>query len=65
DVATTGSSLARAVNVLREAGYRVENALVVVDRQEGAARNLAEIGVTLHALASLQDLLAAQERGEL
>jgi len=65
DVATTGSSLARAVNVLREAGYRVENALVVVDRQEGAARNLADIGVTLHALASLQDLLAAQERGEL
>jgi len=59
DVATTGSSLLRAVGILRESGFRVENALVVVDREEGAAQNLASAGVRLHALVTLRELLAA------
>lgn len=63
DVATTGGSLVRAINVLREIGLRVENALVVVDRREGAAQNLSSVGVVLHALTTLQELLEAH-RGE-
>ena len=34
DVVTTGESAMKAVNVLREAGYRVEQVISIVDRQE-------------------------------
>lgn len=63
DVATTGSSLLRAAGVLRDAGFRVENALVVVDREEGAAQSLARSGLTLHSLVTLRELLEASEGG--
>lgn len=57
DVATTGSSILRAVNALREAGFTVRDALVVVDRGEGAAQSLERTGVELHALLTLKELL--------
>jgi len=57
DVATTGSSILRAVSALREAGFSVSDALVVVDRGEGAAQNLEKAGVRLHALLTLKELL--------
>jgi len=38
DIVTTGTSLVDAVEALRDAGATVERALVVVDREEGAAR---------------------------
>ena len=53
DVATTGGSLARAVEALREEGAVVEDAFVVVDRGEGAAGRLGGVGVRLHALTTL------------
>lgn len=59
DVATTGSSLIRAVNALRESGFYVENALVVVDRGEGAEQALKGLGVNLRSLTTLKDLLQA------
>lgn len=59
DVATTGSSLLSAVNVLREADFQVDNALVVVDREEGASQRLASVGVKLHSLITLRELLEA------
>ena len=34
DVVTTGESAMKAVNVLRKAGYKVEQVLSIVDRQE-------------------------------
>ena len=34
DVVTTGESAMKAVRVLREAGYKVEQVLSIVDRQE-------------------------------
>lgn len=58
DVATTGSSILRAVSALREAGFSVRNALVVVDRGEGAAQALEKEGVELHALLTLGELLS-------
>ena len=59
DVATTGSSILRAVRALREAGVEVRDALVVVDREEGARRALRSVGVELHALVTLGELLEA------
>lgn len=58
DVATTGSSILRAAAALREAGFTVRDALVVVDREEGAARTLSEAGIRLHSLLKLGDLLS-------
>ncbi len=63
DVATTGSTLLRAVGVLRESGYSVRDAAVVVDREEGAAQSLAAAGVRLHALTTLRELVAASGGG--
>jgi len=57
DVATTGSSILRAVGALREAGFVVRDALVVIDRGEGAAQTLGKAGVKLHALLTLKELL--------
>ncbi len=57
DVATTGGSLASAVRVLRSAGYTVEAALVLVDREQGASRRLSELGVRLARVAGLREIL--------
>lgn len=59
DVATTGLSILRAVAVLREAGLGVRDALVVIDREEGAGSTLKDSGVTLHSLLKLKELLHA------
>ena len=61
DVATTGGSLAGAVEALRGEGFRVSHALVVVDRGEGAGERLAGMGVRLMSLLSLGDILGALE----
>ena len=62
DIATTGRSAIDAVEALRAAGAVVERVLVVVDREEGAASNLAEHDVELEALLTASELLA--DRGE-
>ena len=53
DVATTGGSLASAVEALREAGVEVETALVIVDREAGAGERLAGLDVVLAPLTRL------------
>jgi orotate phosphoribosyltransferase len=47
DVATTGGSVIKAIEAARAAGAVVEDALVIVDRQEGGTEALAAIGVRL------------------
>ena len=47
DVATSGASIWRAVEVARAAGARVDAALVLVEREEGAEAFLAGNGVRL------------------
>ena len=62
DIATTGQSAIDAVEALREAGAVVDRVLVVVDREEGAASNLAEHDVELEALLTASELLAGHDR---
>ena len=50
DVATSGASIWRAVEAARAAGARVEAALVLVNRDEGADALLAEHGVRLRSV---------------
>lgn len=60
DVATTGGSSLRSIEIVRAAGGIVDRALVVVDRESGAAERLAAVGVRLEALAALRDLRGAR-----
>lgn len=58
DVATTGMSLIEAKIVLQNMGVRVEEAIVIVDRDEGARDNLAREGCRLKSIFTIKDLLA-------
>jgi orotate phosphoribosyltransferase len=64
DIATTGQSAVDAVAALREAGAVVDRVLVVVDRQEGAAENLADHDIELESLLTADDLLADADRDD-
>jgi len=57
DVATTGGSLQRAVEALRERGAKVEHVVVLVDREQGAGKNLAAKGVKLVSLMTSSKLI--------
>ncbi|UCH88760.1 MAG: orotate phosphoribosyltransferase [Thermoplasmata archaeon] len=57
DVATTGGSLVKTVNAIREAGGIVERAIVVVDREEGGAEAANELKVELIPLVKISELL--------
>ena len=59
DVVTTGGAALAAVGALREAGLVCEQALCVVDRQEGAASRFAEAEVTLTALFTIDEIRAS------
>lgn len=63
DVLTSGGSLLKAVGVAREAGLRVDHALVLVDRQEqdGKARVERE-QIQLTSLLTIQDLTRAMKK---
>lgn len=56
DVCTTGGSTIEAIEQMREAGFRVDHAVCVVDREAGATANLADIDVELHSLFRLSEL---------
>jgi orotate phosphoribosyltransferase len=55
DVTTTGSSALKAVEAARAAGAEVRTVVTIVDRQEGAAENLARHGLRLIPLTSSED----------
>ena len=57
DVTTSGSSLVKAAEIIREAKGVVDRALVVVDREEGASELLAKSGITLVPLVRVSEML--------
>lgn len=57
DVTTSGGSSADAVKVLRAAGLVVTKVVTVVDREAGAAKAFAELGVAFEALTTATELL--------
>jgi len=56
DVATTGKSLIEAKEALDKIGVIVEKAIVIVDRCEGAKENLAQQGLNLESIFTIEDL---------
>ncbi len=57
DLAAGGGSLVDTATSLRRAGLRVRDAVVLVDREQGATRRLEALGVRLHPTLTLEVLL--------
>lgn len=57
DVATSGSSLIKAIEVLRKEKIEIVKAVVVVDREEGAGDNLSKSNCPLVSLFTRKDFL--------
>jgi len=56
DVLTSGSSLMKAVDQVREAGYKVSHAVVLLNRMANGVENLAKKGIHVHSCMDLKDL---------
>ena len=57
DLATTGGAKIEAIQKLESAGLKVKDIVVLIDREQGAKETLAAAGYTLHAVATLRQLL--------
>jgi orotate phosphoribosyltransferase len=57
DVATTGKSLIEAKEALDKIKVKVDRAIVIVDRNEGARENLAQINLRLESIFKIEELL--------
>jgi orotate phosphoribosyltransferase len=57
DVTTTGGSVMKAVNAVREQGCTVKKVLTIVDRLEGATDNLKHADLELVHLFTIKELL--------
>jgi orotate phosphoribosyltransferase len=56
DVITTGKNILEAVEAIRAEGGVVEDALVLLDRQQGGEANLRKAGVRLHAFTTMKQV---------
>jgi len=57
DLITTAGSILQTVERLRALGLRVEHAIVLIDREQGGAANLAAAGVTAHAVVTVSEMM--------
>jgi orotate phosphoribosyltransferase len=55
DLITSGKSLRKAASAIRAEGGVVEDAVVLIDREEGGRQNLAKDGIRLHHLTKASD----------
>lgn len=65
DLITSGDSILEAIASLKAAGLHVNDAIVLIDRQQGGASTMREAGYNLHAamtLVYLLDVLETHER---
>ncbi|WP_424452503.1 orotate phosphoribosyltransferase [Paenibacillus pinisoli] len=63
DVITTGGQVIISTQELREAGAIVEDVICVIERNPDGRRKLEEIGVRVHALFTMEQLLNARREG--
>ena len=55
DVATSGKAILEAKQALDKIGVAAEKAIVIVDRNQGAAENLAKAGLQLESIFKITD----------
>lgn len=57
DIITDGASKIEAIEPLKQAGLVVTDVLVILDREQGGGRLLANAGYKLHSLGTLSEVL--------
>lgn len=57
DVATTGKAIIEAKEAVEKAGLKVDRAIVIVDREEGASQSLSKAGIKLESIFSRSELI--------
>ena len=57
DVATSGSSILKSVNILRENKAIVNDVIVVVDRENGTKEKLQKMNINFIPLITVSDIL--------
>lgn len=57
DVVTSGSSVLETVNDLRKEGLKVENAIIILDREQGGSENLENNNVQIKSLFKMSKLI--------
>ena len=57
DVVTTGGSVIKAINAVRDSGADVKTLFVIVDREEGARAKFEEMGVEFYSIFNISELL--------
>ncbi len=65
DLAAGGGSLVTTAEGLRDAGLMVTDAVVLLDREQGAARRLEAAGVRMHSILSLAVVLTYLDSSKL
>jgi len=63
DLITSAGSIIQSAERLREAGLIVEDAIVLIDREQGGMANMAAAGIRGHAVYRLSDVVAELETG--
>ena len=56
DVATTGGSVVNSIKLLKEAGVEVKDVYVIINRLEGAEKNLQSEGVKIHQFTDILEI---------
>lgn len=65
DVITTGGSVFKAINVVKELGCKILNVVCLVDREQGGREAFAEAGIPYQPLFSISELLPPEILEEL
>ncbi|MBI3632944.1 MAG: hypothetical protein HY226_01485 [Candidatus Vogelbacteria bacterium] len=65
DLATKADTKIEAAKTLREAGLNVTDAVVIIDRKQGAGRYLAPHGIRMHSILNLPEMLSYYQTSKL
>ncbi len=63
DVVTSGGSILKAVDTLEKVGLAVKDVVVFMDREQGAAKKLADRGINLRAVCTLSEAIDTLRNG--
>ena len=65
DVITTGGSIVTAAEVLRQAGLDLRDVVVLVDREQGGDLKMKEIGLSLHSVLKISEIISILKKQSL